>query len=269
MTGAPAPPPLTTALVRRLERLTAPALNEPGPGFRPHRAVVRAFGATIAARRRGGRPQNKVYGFGPDDLERLDEILEWYREEALDPWFYLSPVGFSPAVAAALTAAGFAQREFLQAALYGIPATVAAPLPRGVTIERVTESTRDECVVTLARGFEWPPEWREAAMEEMRANLTPESFHFLARCDGRPAGVAFLEIRDDAARLGGGAVVPEFRGRGCHGALIRHRIHLASTLGATLITGGADFGGGSFRNQLRAGLRLAYVESGWARADPA
>jgi hypothetical protein len=36
-------------------------------------------------------------------------------------------------------------------------------------------------------------------------------------------------------------------------------------LGCTLVTGAANFGSGSFRNQLRAGLRLAYVESGWRR----
>jgi len=65
--------------------------------------------------------------------------------------------------------------------------------------------------------------------------------------------------------LGGGATVPRFRGKGCHLALVRHRLDVAYMLGATLVMGGANFGSGSFRNQLRAGLRLAYIESGWRR----
>ena len=43
--------------------------------------------------------------------------------------------------------------------------------------------------------------------------------------------------------------------------------NVAYLLGATLVIGGADFGSGSFRNQLRRGLRLAYIESGWRRGD--
>ena len=37
---------------------------------------------------------------------------------------------------------------------------------------------------------------------------------------------------------------------------------------STLVIGSADFGSGSFRNQQRAGLRLAYIESGWRRVNP-
>jgi len=45
-------------------------------------------------------------------------------------------------------------------------------------------------------------------------------------------------------------------------------VDVAYMLGSTLVIGSADFGSGSFRNQQRAGLRLAYIESGWRRANP-
>jgi len=89
---------------------------------------------------------------------------------------------------------------------------------------------------------------------------------FLARIKGEPAGVASLKMRDNIASLMEGAVVPSQRGKGCHLALLRHRLHVAYSLGATLILGGANFGSGSFRNQLRVGLRLAYIESTWKRS---
>jgi hypothetical protein len=46
-------------------------------------------------------------------------------------------------------------------------------------------------------------------------------------------------------------------------ALIGHRLVAAARVGCKLVVGGARFGSASFRNQQRAGLRVAYVESGW------
>ncbi|MFX5602888.1 hypothetical protein ABTD90_20290, partial [Acinetobacter baumannii] len=70
---------------------------------------------------------------------------------------------------------------------------------------------------------------------------------------------------DRLCTLGGAAVLPGFRGRGVHSALIGARIHEAAKLECELVIGGADFGSASFRNQPRFGMRLAYVESTWVR----
>jgi hypothetical protein len=87
----------------------------------------------------------------------------------------------------------------------------------------------------------------------------------LARYQGEAAGVASLGRRDGVASLGGGAVVPKHRGKGCHLALVNHRLYAAHAIGCELVLGGASFGSASFRNQQRGGLRLAYVESAWSR----
>ena len=135
-----------------------------------------------------------------------------------------------------------------------------------VTIERVTKENLEDYVRTVAEGFEMPIEWRDAAMEEVRRSFTTDDHRFLARLHGEPAAVATLRIREGVGSLGGGATVPRHRGKGCHLALLRHRLDVAYLLGCTLVIGGANFGSGSFRNQQRAGLRLAYVESGWRRS---
>jgi len=256
-------PLLTLDLTRRLERLVAPepALSSSASGA----VTVAQFGRTIAAKAKSGRPSNKVYCFGPDDIPRLADILGFYAKDKLEPTFYLTPVGLTREVAAALTAAGFAQLEFEQAILYGPPSSELTSSPRHITIERVTEENLEDYVIALADGFEMPPSWRNAGIEEARRTFSADEHRYLARIDGEPAAVASLRTREGVASLGGGATVPRFRGKGCHLALVRHRMDVAYMLGSTLVMGGANFGSGSFRNQLRAGLRLAYIECGWRR----
>jgi hypothetical protein len=206
-----------------------------------------------------------VFCFSDDDVDRLDDILAFYAADDLEPTFYLTPVGFTNRLATTLTDTGFAQQEFQQAILYGLPSTELASPPAPITIENVTIHNLDEYVRTLADGFEWPREWRESAMEGARRGFGTDGQRFLARYQGEPAAVATLRTRDGVASLGGGATTPRLRGNGCHRALVRHRLDVAYMLGSTLVIGAADFGSGSFRNQQRAGLRLAYVESGWRR----
>jgi GNAT superfamily N-acetyltransferase len=256
---------LTTDLVRRIERLIAPDPTLPGQSPEPGAPTVAQFGRTIAAKALGGRPSNKVFCFGAEDVSRLGDILAFYATDPLEPTFYLTPVGFSDRVAALLSSVGFAQCEFRQAILYGLPSSELASPAAPITIEKVTADNLDDYVRTLADGFEWPSEWREATMAGARRGQATDGQRFLARYQGEPAAVATLRTREGVASLGGGATIPAFRGKGCHRALVRHRLDVAYLLGCTLVVGSADFGSGSFRNQQRAGLRLAYIESGWRR----
>lgn len=244
----------------------APDLTAPGVLPPPDVPLVVRFGKTIAAKARFGRPSNKVFCFNRDDVARLDEILAYYTADALDPTFYLTPASFHDDVAAALAGAGFYQSEFQQAIMYGVPSRELTGAPRDITIERVSAENLNAYLVTMADGFEWPSEWRDAAIEGTRKGFSPNEQHsFLARYRGEPAAVATLRIKDGVASLGGGATAQRFRRHGCHTALLRHRLDVAYLLGCSLVTSGADFGSGSFRNQLRVGLHLAYIESGWRR----
>ena len=259
-------PVLDNELTRRIERLVAPEPTGAATNLDPSRPIVVQFGRTIASKAKGGRPSNKVFCFGLEDVKRLDAILGFYASDALEPTFYLAPTGLTIEVAEALSRRGFSQREFRQAILYGVP-TPAPPLPPGLAVERVAVRTLGEFVQATADGFEWPDAWRDGAMEGIRSNFRPDAHHFLVRWEGQAVGVGSLGVRDDVASLEEGAVMPEFRGRGCHLALLNHRLQVALDLGCELVLGAADFGSGSFRNQQRVGLRLAYIESGWRRAE--
>ena len=258
-------PVLTTELALRIERFVAPELSSPHEPVDPTAPCVAQFGRTVASKGKGGWPANKVFCFGHHDVDRLDEILAYYAADGLEPTFHLAPMEFSDTVASALHDAGFVHREFEQAIMYGLPAPESRPLPDGITIERVTAANFEEFVHATADGFEWQPGWRDDAMEGVRTAVRPAVQHFLVRVRGTPAGVGSLGIRESVASLGGGAVVPAFRRKGCHLALVHHRVHVAHAIRCELVLGGAAYGSGSFRNQQRAGLRVAYVESTWSR----
>jgi len=258
-------PILTRQLTQRIEALVAPEVSELRASPDAAAPIVVRFGRSIVSKAKQGRPANKVFCFGQQDLGRLEEILAFYAVDDLTPGFYLAPMGFTPQVAAALTAAGFAQHSFQQTILYGLPRATPPQFPPGVTVERVTTTNLEAFVQATAAGFEWPEPWRDAAMAEMRSRFRPEGYHFLARYQGEPAGVGSLDLRADGAGLKEGAVIPRFRRQGIHLALLHQRLYIGHTLGCSIVVGGAVFGSGSFRNQQRSGLRVAYIESGWGR----
>ena len=260
-------PPLTTELALKIERnIGESGLRRPPSDKDPFPEQHAVFGNTIAYKASGGRPRNKVFCFGHKDVDRLGEILAFYSADHLEPHFYLAPMGFNLEVAEALIAAGFAQVAFEQALLYGLPQEAPVPLPQGVTIEAVTNENFEDFVVTTAEGFEWPKTWRKAAMQNVRTEIDPGAHRYLARYEGKPAGVGVLRIDEDGtAHVVGGAVAPAFRRRGCHLALVHHRLNMAHGLGSHFVMGAASFNSAGFRNQQRAGLRLAYIESEWRR----
>ncbi len=81
---------------------------------------------------------------------------------------------------------------------------------------------------------------------------------YRAFVDGAVAGVARLAIDGDLAEFGGGATLPEFRGRGVQQALLRHRINAACAAGCSILVTEAEPATGSSRNILRAGFQAAF-----------
>ena len=95
---------------------------------------------------------------------------------------------------------------------------------------------------------------------------------FVAELDGAPVGAAGMFVHRGAAALGPGSVMPAFRGRGVHAALIAARLGLALELGCDLAAAWARQDGPSERNLRRLGLdRIWTVHSyRWERdAAPA
>jgi GNAT superfamily N-acetyltransferase len=86
---------------------------------------------------------------------------------------------------------------------------------------------------------------------------------YLAFEAGEPVGTGAIFVRGDVAWLGFGAVMPDHRRKGIHGALMLHRMHAAADLGCRWLVTETDLPQGdeaapSFHNMQRLGFELAY-----------
>jgi ribosomal protein S18 acetylase RimI-like enzyme len=128
-----------------------------------------------------------------------------------------------------------------------------------ITVERVEHGSADEAeaygrLAAAAFGSSAPVMIRLFAA----FLAVPGVRLYRARVDGAVAGVARLVIDGDLAEFGGGATLPEFRGRGVQQAMLRHRINEACSAGCSILVTEAEPETGSARNILRAGFEAAF-----------
>ncbi|HYO84419.1 MAG TPA: GNAT family N-acetyltransferase [Bryobacteraceae bacterium] len=106
---------------------------------------------------------------------------------------------------------------------------------------------------------------REAVTDdEMRIGETlfnmPGAQNLIARIDGRVAGGSAMSARNGVASLFADAVLPDFRRRGVHGAMIAARLNRAVAGGCDVATAGTQPGSSSQRNYQRLGFEVAYTK---------
>ena len=218
------------------------------------------FAPHVLAPRHPGRPdldfQNRVNGLTPADAALVPEIVAWYADRGVRPWFELVPGDDAGGLLAALAAAG--------AVAIGFHGVVHGPLPGprrssptppvespGVDVQ-VVDPTDDDAFATFCRtrieGHELPPE----IVDQAAADATL----YLATVDGRAAATAALTVDPGTgvAYLADGATRPAFRGRGLQSLLIERRLLDAAAAGAEVAFSQASFASTSHRNLQRAGL---------------
>ena len=150
-------------------------------------------------------------------------------------------------------------RDSLPRHLIGVHAAAADALAEPPTaadgievghVDRADQSAWiDTYVGTMARAA--ATAWR-ALLPYLLAEPTVHAF--LARVDGRPAGVGLLHIRRHTGLLRGGLVLSGARGQGIQRALIAARTAVALELGCELIASMAEVESVSARNLAAMGL---------------
>ncbi len=260
-------PVLTLELARQIERNIAEGYTGGNRSSQANEIDVEQYGRAVAVKMPSSPWKNGVFCFSSDDVDRLEEIISFYEKDNADFSFYLTPMGFTEDVGRALTSAGMRPIDNSQALLYGLPATELESAAPDVTVESVTPDTLEIFTDTHVKGFEYPAAWHGKTKGDLHRQFGEDGFYpYLVRYQGEPVGSAYLEVRGGIGNLLGSATMPAFRGKGCHLALLRHRLHAAGELGCRLVVSGASFGSTSFRNQYRVGLRLAYIETIWKKA---
>jgi len=212
-----------------------------------------------------GSPVNRSIGLGMHGVVTGDDIAaveSFYAGRAPRPIVSICPLAH-PSALEALGSRGWVADGFENVLYREIDGGDAEPgeLPEGMEIrEVVSEEEREVWRLVAATAFcaPLPPLDEQLALGDIIVRR-PGTRLFTALVGGRAAGTGELFITDDVAWLSADATLPEFRRRGVHGALQRHRLMLAAQAGCRLAVTEAAPGGPSQRNMERAGFRVAYT----------
>jgi GNAT superfamily N-acetyltransferase len=212
---------------------------------------------------------NKVLGLEPSSEIYLDQIIELFNSHSLSFRFEIMPGSLNSSLASRLHKLRFSQMGF-NTAVYGIPALAVKPSSNEqLRIREVQPNEIDLFLDLYQDGFGLPRlnnKEREAVLSWLnraKSNL----YLCIAHIDDLPAGAGILYMENGIGLLADAATLPEFRSRGCHSAMIHHRIAQAEKRGCDLLTSFVEFGSTSHLNLERAGLRVAYTKSMWWKVE--
>lgn len=229
--------------IKRIGRTTAfTANNMPGPAF------------------------NLVKGFSESDAEVLDQLIDFYQEKRIPVRLEITPSNGSSELLKLLHQKGFYQCDF-HTTLYAETSSLEdTPIHADIDIRRMQRSDFHLFGELYTKGFGLPGFLSQGIAENNEVLYNNKNwFFYLALVNNESAGIGVVYIEERTASLAAAAVLPAFRNRGVHGALIQARIYQAITNNSELVTGQARFGSVSQNNMEKAGLKIGYTKAIWTR----
>jgi GNAT superfamily N-acetyltransferase len=212
---------------------------------------------------------NKVLGLEPSSEIYLEEIIDLFAKHSLSFRFEIMPGNLSSSLASRLHKLRFCQMGF-NTAVYGVPSLAAkASSNEQLRVREVQPNEIDLFLDLYQDGFGLPRlhEKERDAVLSWLSRARSSLYLCIAHLDDLPAGVGVLYMENGVGLLADAATLPEFRGRGCHTAMIYHRITQAEKQDCDLLTSFVEFGSTSHLNLERVGLRVAYTKSMWWRVE--
>jgi GNAT superfamily N-acetyltransferase len=209
---------------------------------------------------------NRVVGLNQAGAARLPELMGAFRSRDLPARVELLPGDLTPDLGRRLHLYGLRHTGFLTT-LYGVPRPQAPTLPSGIHVRAATSTDVDLFIDLFLAGYDYPAALRETARDVMRFWYGCPGWRlYLGVVEGLPASVAVMYMDGAVAYLAAAATVPQFRGRGCHRALIEARLADAAEDGCELVAAQCTPLGSAQGNLERAGLRIAYTKAVWTGA---
>jgi hypothetical protein len=212
---------------------------------------------------------NKVLGLEPSSEIYLDEIIGLFARHNLSFRFEIMPGHLNSSLASRLHKLRFCQMSF-NTAVYGQPSLIARSSPDDhIKIREIQPNEVDLFLDLYQDGFGLPRlngKERDAVLSWLnraKSNL----YLCFAHVDDIAAGVGVLYMENGIGLLADATTLPEFRGKGCHTAMLHHRIAQAEKYNCDLLTSFVEFGSTSHLNLERAGLRVAYTKSMWWKVE--
>lgn len=212
---------------------------------------------------------NKVLGLEPSSETYLDEIINLFARNSLNFRFEIMPGNLNSSLASRFHKLGFCQMDF-NAAVYGQPSLAVKTSPNEqIKVREVQPNEIDIFLDLYQDGFGLPrlsPDERGAVLAWLQ-RAKSSLYLCIAHVDDAPAGAGILYTENGMGLLADATTLPDFRGTGCHTALIHHRIAQAEKRKCDLLTSFVEFGSTSHLNLERAGLRVAYTKAMWWKVE--
>ena len=258
------------ALAERLERqlVGTPATLREWLSTHPDEpvSVTQLAGGWIAEPLAGSHWGGGGFGLGFDGpLTDADFALLLAAANRVGPRFRVVVCPYSDmSLPRRLMAEGFALEGFRTVLVRAVPNEremaqwEASP---GIEVRRVDVSRElDRYIDVVLRGFNSGQPQREVDQRMSRITGSYSKAQlFLATVGGKEAGGARIDFAGSVGFFLGGSVLPDFRNRGVHRALLLARMAAAASAGCDLVTVGSIAGGATERNAQRLGFEVAYT----------
>jgi len=211
------------------------------------------------------QPVSYAVGMGFDgsvNESDASQVVDFFRARGAVPRVDVCPLA-DESLLTALRKRGFGLCRFVNVLARPLTAEDEVPaVPEDIVVREALPADEDLWVQTADAGFSDGKPMTESGrrLATMIFHL-PRSTKYLALLNGRIAGAATLLLYDGYAALAGGSVLPEWRTRGVHAALIRARLLRARKLGCDLAGIFAAPGSGSQRNAERHGFHVIYSKA--------
>lgn len=215
---------------------------------------------------------NTVKGIRQHHLAHLSELFIWYREKERKAQLEIVPSHVNEQFLKSLTELGWVQSGF-HTSMYSIlkqgDETDAQDLASDqITIRELREDEVEQYATIHCRGTGLTDEGIPYVAANNRVLQGRLGWRmYLASYNNEPAAVGVMYMKNKKASLTFAATLLDYRHKGLHQALIRHRIMEAQAEQCSLVVAQCAYGSSSMRNMQRCGLEVGYVRSSWTERE--
>ncbi|KAB2400115.1 MULTISPECIES: GNAT family N-acetyltransferase [Bacillus cereus group] len=207
---------------------------------------------------------NRIKGFGINDIDKIDEILDIYDSEQITPCFDMIPNNINIEVAQILMNKGFYCAE--QLLFLEIEPHFDNYENGEIELVKVTGENVVEFLRLIALSNEMELE-KELVKRKAEYFFQPNFQNYIAYIGEEAIGMGSLFIRGEKGYIANDFTFPSHRGKGVQKALLHHRIQAAKEMGLTKIYTDVEFGSASHNNMLKIGFQAIFLNSFWMKAE--
>lgn len=206
---------------------------------------------------------NTVKGITLEDLDKVDEIIDFYHERDRQCQFEIIPSKSNSELLQYLASRGFHHNAF-HTSMYGLPNDASPNYPSNLIIREIEENEFElygklHC---LGSGLAESGAKYVAANNKILFRQSGWRF-FLGFVNDTPAGVAVMYISNGIASFTFAATLPEFRRQGLQSAFLHKRMYEAALEKCELVVSQCAYASTSQNNMERAGMRIGYTRATW------